>query len=242
MAAGIYSAVSGAVASMRQLEAVSSNLANVDTPGYKAQRLAFSEVLARVGGTGAPPSSFVQPGAPINDMRQGHLRTSSSSLDVALEGPGFLVLQGPNERLLGRGGHLSVNREGELTDANGYRFLDPRGRPVRVGPDVGQVRLEPDGTVRAAKGKVGRLQLVEVDDARKLRRIGGPLYQMPPGVSVAPAAETQVRQGQTELPNINPVLEVTAMVTASRRYEALHRMISTFREIESRTATQIAGK
>ena len=162
------------------------------------------------------PSSFARAPSPRTRSRFSSVRSPSSQLDLALEGPGFLRLQGDGELLLGRGGQLSVNREGELTDANGYPYLDPQGQSVRVGLDVSKVVLEQDGTVRGPSGKVGRLDIVLVNDPRKLQRIGGPLYRAPADVQLMPAEETRLLRGQTELPNINAVMEVSAMVTASQ--------------------------
>jgi len=239
MGNGIYSVVSGAVANMRRMEAVSNNLSNVSTPGFKADKVPFSEVLSRMqaSGTGESLQRFVKADAPVADFSPGRLSHTEDPLDLSLDGPGFLVLKRGEQTVFNRGGRLAADSEGMLVDAQGHRVLGDDDQPLKVGPDATGVKISEDGTVATKAGVVGHLKLVEFDDPRQLQRIGGPIFVAPAGVEPVAAEKTTTKQGYVESSNVNTMLAVSEMVMATRRYEALHRMIATFGEMDRRAAT-----
>src|SRR4051794_11291838 len=101
---GLYPALSGAVAESRNLELVASNLANASTSSFRAQRLGFREVLSSA--QGRPEQRFVQIEQTVLDTSQGPVRFTGQATDLALEGPGFLVVQTKAGQRYLRGGSL----------------------------------------------------------------------------------------------------------------------------------------
>lgn len=243
MGKGIYSAVSGALSSMQHLEVVANNLANVSTAGYKGERVAFAEVLGRrLGASPSSENSFVAASASHTDLRQGPLSRTDRPLDVALEGTGYLAVRQGQGVAYTRGGSLAVNPQGELVlGASGARLLDIRRRVLRVDGDGPPPTIGRDGTVRQGKRVVGRLQLVEFARPQDLSRLGSSLYEAPKSAGAAVATRTGIRAGFIEKPNINMIRSVTSMISASRNYEAFHRLISTFRQVDS-AAARIASE
>jgi flagellar basal-body rod protein FlgF len=242
MGNGIYSAVSGAVAQTRTLDVISNNLANVSTAGFKADRISFSEVLARAAKPGLPGSrqSFTRTAEVRMDLRPGALRETSNTRDVALEGPGFLCLRdAANKESYFRGGALQVRADGVLADFDGTPLLNKDNKLLRLNPDTNKLTISRNGTVQADGETAGQLKLVEFARPELLQRLGQTRYQAPAQAAPGPARETSLQQGYLERSNINLVRGVNSMVVASRTYEALHKVLSTFKEIDSKTATQL---
>ncbi len=236
---GLYQAVSGAVAQTHLLDTVANNLANVSTTGFKTERIRFDEVLARAAGRGRPLSgSFVRAGLSALDLRPGALRPTENPLDVALEGRGYLTVKDGATLAYTRGGTLKITSDGVLADAEGRPLIGRDDRPLRTGVDPVGLVIERDGKVRTAGGDVGVLKLVEAVQPTALRPKGRNLVDAPPGALRA-ATGTEVRQRHLEGSNVNAVTEITSMIVASRSFETLHRVISTFKEMDTRAANDV---
>jgi flagellar basal body rod protein FlgG len=236
---GIYQAVSGAVVQSQLLDTVANNLANVSTTGFKGSRVRFDEVLARASAKGRPAvGSFVRVGETRMDLRPGPLRPTENALDLALEGPGYVTVRDGNGLAYSRGGTLQIRTDGVLADAEGRALLGRDERPIRTGVDPVGLVIERDGRVRTAAGDVGALKLVEVVRPEAIQRRGQNLI-LAPATALKVAAATQAKQRHLEVSNVNPVTEITSMIVASRTYETLHRVISTFREIDTRAANDL---
>ncbi len=239
---GIYSAVSGAVAQVRTLENVSNNLANVSTTGFKGTRLTFNEVLGRAT-RGQPRSlSFVRPAESRLDLRPGALKPTGRKLDVALEGAGYLCVRDGTREVYTRGGSLQVRADGVLADAEGYPLLGRDDRPLTPGADVTDLTIDGTGRVSSAGGEVGVLKLVEFARPKGLQPLGANRVAAPAAAGAQPAAGTRVRQAHLEASNVNAITEVSSMIVASRAYETVHNIISTFRQVDSRAANDLGGE
>ena len=244
MANGIYNALSGAVTQARVLDVVSNNLANVNTPGYKAGRIAFQEVLTKAtAGGGAKLDSYVREAEVRMDMRPGALRPTDRKLDVALEGQGFLCLQDGTRELYTRGGGLRLRGDGVITDTGGLPVLAKGGSPLRLTPgtDISRVRIDSAGGVSSEGLPVGKLKVVEFAKPQALQRQGANHFSAPAKAGVQAATATGVRQGFLESANLNLVRGISSMIVASRTYEAFHRVISTFREVDSRVVNDLGS-
>jgi len=236
MSNGIYSAVSGAVAQTTVLDVVANNLANATTVGYKAGRINFAEVLAKATARNEPGCpSFVTPAEVRMDLRPGMMKPTGNPLDVALEGKGYLTLRDGNQTVYSRGGSLEIRTDGFLADQQGRQVLDRLDRPMQPGLEAGPITIDPEGVVRAGDEEVGQLKVVEFQNPRALQRLGSSLVAAPPAAGAQLATDTRVLQGQLEAANVNAVSEISAMIVASRAYETLHKVISSFRDIDSRS-------
>ena len=146
MNAGLYSAVSGGVSALTRLDAITNNLANASTPGFKAER-----VVQRAEQVGTAPPSATTVATPITrgtletDFSQGSLETTGNPLDVALSGPGFLVVDGPQGERLTRRGNLALDTEGFLTTSDGARVQGDNG-DIHVGPGAVAMSVTPRPT------------------------------------------------------------------------------------------------
>ena len=136
------------------VDVVGNNLANLNTAGYKASVVAFSDLVTQSLGAGLGETQVgfgVARPTTIRQFSQGAIQSSSGPLDVAIQGDGFLVVRDPasGSQLFTRGGNLQVNKEGQLVTATGFRIqgwnesngiLDVSQPPSDVLVPVGSLR------------------------------------------------------------------------------------------------------
>jgi flagellar basal-body rod protein FlgF len=241
---GLTIAYSGAIAQSEALDAAASNLANASTAGFRAQRPVFAEVLAGSGGPGGAEGRGVRLSRLELDLSQGPVQETGNALDVALRGPGFLVVSTPAGERYTRTGNLAVSRAGTLVTAAGQIVQGEGGQPIRLG--AGAASIGADGSVQQGGATVGRLRLVEFADPKQLLPEGEALLRAPDDGSrdaaPRPAAATDVLGGHLERSNVNVVRGLTDLVRISRAYEAFHRAIQTLRDIDQRAANDVAAR
>ena len=247
---GFYTAVSGLMSSVRRMEVAINDLANVQTPGYKAERSAstsFSEQLvAQLDGAQAPlpvgPMMLVNMAeAPQLDMRQGPLSSTGRPLDIALDGTGFLVVDTSNGVAYTRDGSMSMD-DGYLTTTRGARVLGESG-PIRpsTASGGGTLSISPDGTVIVDGSPVDRLKIVEFAPDQRFTKLGENLV-LPADASQAPSenSSTTVHQGFVEGSNVDVTTTMTSMLELQRAYSANSRMIQFHDQMLTRAVNDIA--
>lgn len=220
----ILSAAAGMVARTESLEALSNNLANATTIGYKADHdfyQAFRGALAAAPADGSPSAMPYVSGTEI-DFRQGPFQATGSALNVALRGPGFLTLIGDAGPMYTRAGEFEVAADGTLLGPAGLPAADEDGNPI-VTPPTGAVSIDAAGVVRAGATIAGRLAVVEFPDPPPLAKAGGqllrPLSQQPP----TPAGQTTLEPGYLEAANVEIAPSFARLLTVSRHFEMLRR-------------------
>lgn len=211
-------------------EAAAGNLANAQTPGYRAQRVVltpFARLLAARlpdgAGLGALDYGVAAAASPL-DPAAGPLRETGRGLDVALEGEGFLAVATPEGERYTRDGRLGVDADGWLVDVAGRRVLGEAG-PIRL-PAGREVAIDADGTVRAGEQVLGRLRRMRFARPDLLARGGdGLLVPTPASGGPQPDPETRVRQGWLEAANVDTARELVELMTAFRAVEAAQQVI-----------------
>jgi len=254
----IYVATSGGMAQERAMEVISNNLANMNTHGFKADRLLFQSYLQKSGQEAAshPPSTKeIKDGyATIGnndtvykvgwqnytDFSQGSLLSTSNPLDVSLDGSGFIAVQTPDGERYTRGGALKLDKNGTLVTSEGYAVLDANGQNINIDANSKPITFMEDGSVNVQDvGPVGRLKIVDFADKNQLEKIGVGLYKAVGDAQPGPS-EAFAKQGFLEGSNINPVGEMTRMITGLRAYESFQKVIQSNDEINQRLITDVA--
>jgi flagellar basal body rod protein FlgG len=190
----------------RLQEVTANNLANVNSDGFKADR---------VSGHQLPGGSFPVPVEKV-DLEQGTFKETGRTLDLAIDGPGFLVVRTAQGDRLTRGGSLSIDSAGQLTDSHGNPVIGEQGPLVIQG---GSLEVKSDGQLLVDGAAAGRLQLVEPEDASQLSKEGGGRFVVNGALHPATAA-TRLRQGAVEEPNLDPMLSMVDLVSIQRAYAA----------------------
>ncbi len=244
MIQSLWSAASGMEAQQLKVDAIAANLANAGTPGYKASRVTFQDLLYLDAGSGKEGGPQVGTGVKVADVRrdfaQGALEATGVPWDLALEGPGFLAVKlADGQPAYRRGGSMHLSPVGNdrllLVDEQGNPLLDEGGRPVELtAADAAAVTVDPSGAlaVPGSDGQprpVARLGVHVFANAEGLSALGNGLYRPTPVSGEARAARAEdgvaVRQGMLESSNVQVVQEMVGLIVAQRAYELAARAI-----------------
>ncbi|MEX1147276.1 MAG: flagellar basal-body rod protein FlgG [Sphingomonadales bacterium] len=252
-------ASTGMLAQQLNVEVISNNLANMNTHGYKRQRVEFQDLLyqnlQRVGAassdTGTVTPSGIQIGVGVRTgsvyriTEQGNLVATSNTYDLAINGEGYFRIEQPDGTdAYTRAGSFQLSPDGQLVNAAGYVL----GPGLTVPPEAVDVTINPQGEVlvklagQIEPQNVGRLELVSFPNPAGLESIGENMLLETPasglaaiGVPGTPGFGT-VTQGFLETSNVNAVEEITTLITAQRAYEMNSKVISTADEMLSVTS------
>ena len=212
-----------------RLDAIAEDVSNVDTDGYKRQRVAFRELVYTAAGVGSGKGVGIGAGASATIIGrtggQGALGTSGNPLDVALQGPGFLrVTRADGSTAYTRGGQLQIDGRGRLATAQGD--LASPVISIPTGTDPKDVSIGPDGVVAVKDKKVGKLTIEEVGAPDAMRSVGDGLFATSAASGTAKAAaNTTIEQGQIEGSNVDPADSMVDMMDAQRSYSLASKAV-----------------
>jgi len=232
---GYYAACAGLLAKSQQLEMLAHNLANSSTTGYKSEQVSFHSLLAMRQGPASELNRAINAFGVSSDPRlnlaAGATETTGNSLDLAVEGPGFLVVNVGGQDRYTRNGHLQLSTAGQLVTSNGNPVLGDTG-PILLPPSA-TITISPEGDVSANGALAGKLKLVEVD--------GAGMDEIAPGIFSSPgtareSVTSRVRQGALEDSNVNGIEAVVGLVALQRHAEMLQRALSIFHSEFNRIA------
>ncbi|MCY1165695.1 MAG: flagellar basal body rod protein FlgF [Pseudomonadota bacterium] len=228
----IYVGMTGAKQALEQQAAVANNMANVSTPGFRAQINNFRAVP--VVGEETATRAMVVATTPGADMRAGPLTQTGRALDVAVRGDGWLTVQMPDgSEAFTRVGNLQIGADGQLLTMDSRPVVGEAG-PLVVPPGSSLV-IADDGVVTAmgagdpvvGAAEVGRLKLVNPPVADLVRGDDG-FFRMRTGVAAAQADPAmRVLTGALEGSNVNPVEAMVDMIANARRFEMQMKTLQT---------------
>jgi flagellar basal body rod protein FlgG len=226
---GLLITAAGMRAQIETLELLGNNLANTSTAGFKGDREFFrlfqTERIRPDPATAEIRWMPVVQGSVI-DFEQGPLQRTEGTLDVALSGPGFLMVEAPGgARLYTRNGAFHLSPEGRLQTAEGYAVLDSSEAPITVPPGT-EIEISDRGMLRAGGLNVAQLAVVSFEGQPPLTKAGLSYFQAAERTQTQPAAGTLVKQGYLESSNVNVPLTAVQLIQASRNFEMLSRIAS----------------
>ncbi|WP_319240735.1 flagellar basal-body rod protein FlgF [uncultured Propionivibrio sp.] len=225
----IYTAMTGAKHAFLQQAGVAHNLANASTTGYRAMEHKFRAVP--VQGDGVPTRAFVVDASVTNVFDQGPMMATGRSLDVAVQGAGWLAVETPDGReAYTRAGNLQISANGQLQTASGLNVIGEAG-PIALPPD-NRVTISPDGTVSAVPvfgvpnnvNVVGRLKLVNPPENTLVRGDDG-LFRTSNGQPADADPTVRLAPEALEGSNVNPVDSMVSMISLARQFEMQIKML-----------------
>jgi flagellar basal-body rod protein FlgF len=274
----IWVPLSGQLAQQRKVETIANNVANANTVGFKKDQLVFKEHLTAftqgVQDIDIPrkefsPADFYHTQGAENAMvaidgnftihEQGEFIPTSNPLDVALKGEGFLEVLTPTGVRFTRKGNLSINRESELVNDQGFKVLGaleatpealrdpasinsfpkPEDRILKV-PANSKLTVALDGELLTKGGTIGKLSIVEFVDKHALKKEGNSLFITPDETNVRRTdIKTTVNQGFLEGSNVNAIGEMSELIQAHRHFESIQKAINAYDSISGKAANEI---
>ncbi|MBL8937549.1 MAG: flagellar hook basal-body protein [Archangium sp.] len=228
MADGIYVSMNGAAARMAQLDSISDNLANINTPGFKASRPAFEAFLAKAA-SNDPDQVHAAAVQTQLDLSTGAVIHSGDPMDVMPTGTSFLAVKLTDGLAFTRNGRLQVDESGALR-VSGQLVVDDAGAPI-IAPPQSSVRVEPSGAIFANNQKIAQLGLFELHGS--IDRISPTLLrpQSPEGFAVSNAT---VRIGEFEVSNSSALEAAVQMVSAQRNFDNSMQALQTYRRLDEK--------
>lgn len=249
MIRGVYAAAAGMITQRERLDVIANNVANINTTAFKRSQpisrgfyQIFSEEIGRFPsqrGSAEIPAGGSALDETSEDFSPGAIVETGNPLDVAIAGPGFFVVGVAAGERYTRAGNFSMNSEGWLVTQNGDPVLGKQGPIITHGDSVS---ISPSGDVIVDGTPAERIRIVDFPGPYQLIRYGRNLYGADEETSrmSAPVAAPNLRAGALEQSNVNPIAELTAMMAASRSYEAHQRIIIAFNESLDAAVNEIA--
>lgn len=216
----VYVGLSGQIALQRRLDTIAQNVANSATAGYRAEEVKFETLLSRE----APrPVAFASRGETFLSRRLGEIVQTGNPLDVAMQGNAWLAVQTPAGVVNTRDGRLRMMPTGELQTLTGYSVLDEGGAAITLDPRGGPPEIGRNGTIRQGGRQTAKLGLFSVDPDAKLTRFDtSGVIPDRPAEPVTDFDAAGLAQGYIERSNVNPVMEITHLISVSRAFDALN--------------------
>jgi flagellar basal-body rod protein FlgF len=225
----IYTAMTGAKQVFNQQAGVAHNLANATTGGYRAQEHKFRAVP--IQSDALPSRAFVVDASIADDFSQGPLSFTGRALDVAVQGRGWIAVEGADgKEAYTRAGSLQVNANGLLQTKSGLNVLGDGG-PISVPPDSkitvasdGTISVVPETGAQNAVNAVGRLKLVNPPEGDLARGDDG-LFRLRNGSPAAQDDNVRLATESLEGSNVNVVESMVSMISLARQFEMQIKML-----------------
>ncbi|ACB96379.1 flagellar basal-body rod protein FlgF [Beijerinckia indica] len=219
MQSNLYVSLSGQVMLERRLTTIATNIANQSVAGYRAEDVNFSTILSK---TDKYPVAYAGTGRTHISREAGLLSKTDNPLDVAIQGDGWFAMQTPAGTVYTRDGRMHMQATGELVSVDNHPILDAGNTPLLVDPDAGPITIAKDGMITQNGRQIGAIGLFQLDDNAKLQHYhnSGVLSDRQ-GVAVLDFTANGIAQGYVESANVNPILELSKLITVSRSFEQI---------------------
>jgi flagellar basal-body rod protein FlgF len=228
----IYVSMTGAKHTLGQQAAMSHNLANANTTGYRAETSVLRAVP--ILGNTLATRAFVVDSSAGADFRPGTEQHTGRELDVAVQGPGWIAVQlEDGSEAYTRNGSLHISSNGILQTRNGLN-IQGDGGPISIPPNT-VVTMGRDGTVSTVpagaganepsiSSTIGRIKLVNPPEAQLTRGLDG-LFRLAAGGESEADVEVTLSSGALEGSNVNVVEALVDMISLSRQFEMHMKML-----------------
>lgn len=233
---GIYISAEGANAQSRKLDTISNNLANVETVGFKRELAILqsraAEAVSRgkvIPGRGALEDlgGGVEFRETKTDFAEGPMKYTKDPKNLAIHGDGFFQVKKGDQTFLTRAGNFQITSKGELITQQGYSVLNDSGQPVLLNPEVKTYEFSDAGELTQPGSSPQKLALVVPESFDELTKQGENLFSCSTAPKAVPDGQRKVASGYLEASTVKPTIEMTAMIEASRIFEANINMIKT---------------
>ena len=251
---GIYTALSGAMAQSLKMDTIANNIANSSTNGFKRDQQVFQEYLTdkekeptvvttpRVPATidsfydqKGRDKSFVDLKGTYTDFTQGGLKSTGSTLDVAIDGDGFFEIATPKGTQFTRLGSFTIDGNGQLVTKDGYPVLldgepgsDPSSRIIKL--QGGKVEVQANGDITENGNLIGKLSVVNIPNKQSLDKVGNLRFTFKSNArpEILSVPNPRLQQGFLETSNVNIIREMTDMIGTTRVFESTQKAISAY--------------
>ncbi len=218
----IYVALSRQVGLEEKMAVTANNIANVNTPGYRAQNMVFNEFLADPRGLKDPLSEVLDYGH-YQSTAPGAFQTTGNPMDIAIQGKGYFGVQTPEGLAYTRNGQMALNINGEIVNPAGLPMTDDGGNPITMPPGAKDIAIAHDGTISSDQGVIAKLKVAAFENEQEMEATGDGLYRT--AQAETPSDDFKIIQGAYEDSNVQAVSEMTRMIQTSRDFQGIQRLM-----------------
>ncbi len=240
MDSGYYAALTGLIARTQALDTAAANLANAQTPGYRAEREYFRSVVLGPDGNdsqlGQTVNNYGLLGGDRLSMAQGALQQTGNPLDLAIQGEGFFEVATAAGTRFTRDGSFHRSQGGMLVTSEGQQVLSTTGKPIAIPP--GEVSVGADGVVSVAGGAVATVGVFTFAASTQLTPEGANRYEAPQGVEAVLSKNASVRQGNIENANQDVIQGTLDLIMMQRQAEMMQKALTVFHTEFNKIATE----
>ena len=239
MDSGYYAAFSGLLARTEALDSAASNLANVNTSGFRAEREYFRGAIVGPGALGSQLNRTVNDfgvlGGNRLDLDQGALVPTGNTLDLAIQGDGFFAIQTKQGIRYTRDGQFQRTKEGVLTTGSGEPVLDVQNRPITI--PSGEIMIGSDGSISVNGAIAAKVGIFAFASGASLEAEGANRYAPVKGAAAKPASGS-IHQGSLEGSNEDAIQGSLQLILVQRQAEMMQKALSIFHSDFDKTASQ----
>lgn len=214
---GLTVSLTGQVAMEERLTSLANNVANSRTVGFRATQITFDEVLKSVDNERV---SMVSKGEEVISGRAGGLESTGNALDLAISGDAWFQVQSDGVNVMTRDGRFKVDDQGALVTLSGDAVLDGGGAPIQIDIAAGEIDIAGDGVISQNGNIVGGVGLFSFEPGIDFERYGPSGFRA--NATTGPLVDQSkagVMQGYVEQSNVNPIQEITRLITVQRSFE-----------------------
>lgn len=227
----IYITLSRQMALFRDMEVTANNIANVDTPGYNAEKLMFSDYLVK--DANRRDAAYANDPVSYRDTANGSIKVTSNPLDLAINGDAYFQVQTPLGVRYTRAGNFQVDAEGTLMTPSGYPVLGADGGQIIIPQNAKNIGINGSGQINVDGEEVGQVGIMEFANEQAMTRLGSNLYTSTE--TPQPSLTARVAQGALESSNVTAVTEMVRVMNVSRAVSNTAKFIETMYDLERKT-------
>lgn len=259
---GFYNLASGMLTQSRNLNVISNNMVNVQTAGYKRDKMVSStfqeEMLKRTGRHSkdnpedlAVTSKIRTASRTYVSYEQGSYEPTDEIYDFAIGGNGFFCIQTPNGVQYTRNGAFHVDQDGYLMSGENGRVLSTDGQPIQIANEnfivdsrgritYTQVEYGEDGEgAETEEQEFGTLRLVDFADYEQLHKEDNGLFSTNQAPQEVAMENTQILWKTLEKSNVDMLDEMTSMMSSQRALQSAAQVLRMYDQIMSKSATDV---
>ena len=238
----IYVSLSRQLTLFRDMDVTANNIANANTTGYSAEHILFNTYLTKDDNDGERnPLAFANDISTYRNTENGSLRPTGNDLDVAIQGNGFFVVQTPLGKRYTRSGNFQIDGSGQLATAEGYPVLDNTGQAISMPDNTTSIEIGSIGNIKVNGNDNGNLAVVQFANPQLLERSTGKLFKS--DIEGQPATtDFRVAQGMLENSNVQPVSELTHMMTLTHAVTDTAQMIAIVYDLQRKASNAWAAQ
>lgn len=232
----VFIGLSQQMALKRRLDMTANNLANVNTTAFKSEHPLFEEFL--VERANQDDVSYVQDYGSYRDLREGEFTHTGRPLDLAISGEGYFSIETAEGIRYTRNGSFRLDPDGNVVTINNEALLDENNRKITIDLQFQEVSIAPDGTVTTAPGQTAKIGLVNFENPQILKQVGNGLYDAEDFRPEA-AVDVNIMHRALEKSNVQPILEMTAMIDIMRAYQSAQQLLDSEHDLQMKTIEEM---